>query len=140
MKEKERHRQLSDLEFAKQFKDCILDPALFSHEAHLRLAWIHITKHGLNQAIKNVCDQIVAFTHSLGASTKFNKTLTVAAVKIVYHFIQKSKSDNFQDFMVEFPRMKYNFQDLLNAHYQIDIFNSEKAKKEFLEPDILPFE
>jgi len=67
-------------------------------------------------------------------------TLTIAASKAVAHFIQKSKSNSFHDFILEYPRLKNNFKDLMNAHYKIDIFNSAKAKKEFIEPDLLPFD
>jgi len=55
-------------------------------------------------------------------------------------FCLKSKLDNFRDFIEEFPRLKYNFKDLLAQHYGIDIFNSEIAKCSFLEPDLLPFD
>jgi hypothetical protein len=41
--------KLRDELFEKQFQNCQFNPALFNHEAHLRLAWIHITKYGLVQ-------------------------------------------------------------------------------------------
>ncbi|MGE5108664.1 MAG: hypothetical protein ACM3H8_14060 [Sphingobacteriales bacterium] len=136
----ETHYQLNDAEFEKQFEDCVLDPGLFSHEAHLRLAWIHLKKYGINKATQNICQQILKFASHLGQKDKFNKTLTVAAVKAVYHFMQRSKQNNFSAFINEFPRLKYNFKELLRFHYGIDIFNSERAKKEYIEPDLLPFD
>ena len=42
----EKHYQLSDEEFEQQFQNCLLSPVLFTHEAHLRLAFIHILKYG----------------------------------------------------------------------------------------------
>lgn len=134
------HFQLTDAAFEEQFVACTLDSSLFSHEAHLRLAWIHIKNYGPAAAIENVCTQLVQYTKSLGAENKYNKTLTVAAVKAVYHFIQKSASDDFAGFIAEFPRLKFNFKELMAAHYQPDIFSSKQAKKEFLEPDLLPFD
>ena len=47
----EPHYALSDPEFEKQFESAVLDPKFFSHEAHLRLAWIHVTKYGVERAI-----------------------------------------------------------------------------------------
>lgn len=35
------HHQLNDQQFEEQFQNCTFDPTLFTHEAHLRLAWIH---------------------------------------------------------------------------------------------------
>jgi hypothetical protein len=46
-KRTEKHLDLSDNEFEKQFINCELSPDIFSHEAHLRLAWINIKKMGL---------------------------------------------------------------------------------------------
>ena len=132
--------QLTDLEFSNAFKNATLDPKLFNHEAHLRLAWIYIDRDGIEEAITQVCSQITNYATSLGAANKYNETVTIAAVRAVYHFYLKSKSDNFRDFIEEFPRLKNNFKDLLAQHYGIDIFNSEVAKCSFLEPDLLPFD
>jgi len=136
----EDHYQLSDLEFEKKFEGRGLDPSLLNHEAHLRLAWIHINAYGIDVALPNVQSQIKGFVKHIGAENKYNTTLTVAAIRAVYHFMQKSESNNFRNFIEEFPRLKNNFKNLIDAHYGFDIFNSEKAKHQFLEPDLLPFD
>jgi len=136
----ENHFQLSDLEFKKQFETCELTPSLFSHEAHLRLAWIHINAYGIDVALASIPSQIKNFVRQLGAEDKYNTTLTVAAIKAVYHFMLKSESTNFKDFIKEFPRLKNSFRNLIDAHYGFDIFNSEQARFQFLEPDLLPFD
>ncbi len=135
----EKHRQLNDLDFKEQFKNTILDPTLFSHEAHIRLAWIYITNYNVVTACELIPGQILNFATKHGDPDKFNTTVTIAAIHIVDHFIQKSESLNFQDFIAEFPRIKYNFKELLNSHYGFDIFTSKKAKLNYIEPDILSF-
>lgn len=140
MKESKSHFSLNDWDFEKQFSDGSLNPALFNHEAHLRLAWIHIDKYGIEKAIENICNQLVAFVGALGASDKYNKTLTIAAIRAVYHFKLRSQTDNFQDFIAEFPRLKYSFRDLIKSHYSTDIFKSQNAKQEYLKPELLPFD
>ena len=136
----ESHYQLNDTEFEKQFENCTLNPTLFNHEAHLRLAWIHARKYGIEKAEVNLCDQISRFDTVFGDGTKFNMTLTIASVKTINHFIQKSKSNSFNEFINEFPRLKFNFRDVLGFHYKIDVFKNEEAKHKYLEPDLLPFE
>jgi len=133
------HYQLTEKEFESQFSNCTLDSSIFNHEAHIRLAWIHINKYGIEQALINVDSQLFSYVCSLDAEDKYNKTVTIAAVKAVYHFMQKSESNNFKDFILEHPRLKTNFKDLLSQHYSIDIFNSENTKSSFLEPNLLPF-
>jgi len=136
----EEHFNLNDDEFERQFKACNLDPLLFTHEGHLRLAYIHIGKYGHDVAITNICNQLAAFVTHLGAIEKYNTTLTVAAVKAVYHFMQKSKAHDFKGFIAEFPQLKYEFKKMMQSHYDFDIFNSPKAKKTFLEPNLLTFD
>lgn len=136
----EKHFDLTNAELERQFENCELDPSIFSHEAHLRLAWIHIHQYGIEKALLQIPNQLINFTAYHGAKNKYNKTLTIAAIKAVYHFMLRSKSGHFEDFIKEFPRLKYNFKELIAAHYQMDIFHSEKAKSEFLEPDLLPFD
>ncbi|WP_242087297.1 hypothetical protein [Aestuariivivens sediminis] len=133
------HFELTDQEFEKYFALCKLDPSLFNHEAHLRLAWIHISKYGLIQAEQNIMNQLKAFVGSLNEKDKFNTTLTIAAIKMVYHFMCKSNSDNFKNFVMEFPRLNSNFKELVASHYGFDIFNSQIAKEHYLTPDLKPF-
>lgn len=136
----ENHFKLSDFDFEKMFNSCELNPSDFTHEAHLRLAWININKYGIEQAEKNIQNGLQKYVEFVGAKDKYNTTLTLAATKAVYHFMLKSKSDSFKNFIMEFPRLKHNFKDLMACHYGFDIYNSDKAKMEFLEPDLIPFD
>ena len=110
----EKHRQLSDLEFEEQFANCTMDPQLFSHEAHIRLAWIHVRKYGVEGACDNVCQQIQKYDQVFDEGIKFNQTVTIACVRAVHQFIQKSKLDNFDQFILKYPKLKTNLKDLLD--------------------------
>ena len=136
----ETHFDLTDPEFEKSFAECTLSPAIFSHEAHLRLAWIHIDKNGIEQAKVNIQNQIKDFVAHVGAKDKYHHTLTITAIHAVHHFMNKSESNNFIDFISEFPQLKGNFKKLIASHYSFDIFESAAARNEFVEPDLLPFE
>jgi hypothetical protein len=136
----ESHLQLSDSDFENQFADHTIDPAIFTHEAHLRLAWIHIHQYGLDTAITNICSQLKSFTQVLGVPDKYNETVTVAAIRAVYHFTLQSKAGTFEAFIEEHPRLKTNFKQMLAQHYTIDIFTDPKVKALFVQPDKLPFD
>ncbi len=135
----ESHYDLDDDQFEKQFQSADLPGDLFNHEAHLRLAWIHIHKYGCPAAIENITRQIRAYAAAVGAVGKYNHTLTIATVKTVDHFMRKSESNSFAAFIQEFPRLNTNFSQLLAVHYSAFIFESEKARQDFVEPDLLPF-
>ncbi|MAX79885.1 MAG: hypothetical protein CL843_06895 [Crocinitomicaceae bacterium] len=140
MHKKENHFKLSDAEFELQFRNCTLNPADFSHEAHIRLAWIHIRQYGIEQAEKNIQTQLQQFVATLGATDKYHTTLTIAAVKAVYHFMLKAHATSFEGFITEFPQLKHNFKGLIEAHYSFDVYTSAKAKATYLSPDLLPFD
>ena len=136
----EAHYQYSDSEFERQFQEMTMNPLHFSHEAHLRLAWVHINKYGVDKAIEKVCAQIKAFDLFHGKGDKYHHTVTVAAVKAVDHFINKSSASGFHEFILENPRLKENFKHLIDQHYSYNIFTSEEARLEFMNPDLLPFD
>lgn len=136
----QKHTKLSDSEFMRQFLACELAPEDFSHEAHLRLAWLNLDQYGKEKAEVEIQHQLLNFIDFVGARDKYNVTVTLAAMKIVYHFKQKSQSGNFKDFIAEFPQLNSNFKELISAHYSMNIFSSEEAKTSFLAPDLLPFD
>jgi hypothetical protein len=134
------HADYSDEEFEQLFQECRLDPKLFSHEAHLRLAWIHVRKYGMERAIESICGQLQRYVQEIGAQSKYHHTLTIAAIKVVAHFMRRSTSTSFNAFIVEHSRLKFNFKELIGSHYRIDIFNCDKARHQFMEPDFEPFD
>lgn len=134
------HNNFSDLAFVTAFQQCRLRPEQFGHEAHLRLAWLYLENYGLEKAIQLVQKDLKKYVSHWGASDKYNTTLTIASVRAVYHFMERSESNTFKEFIAEFPKLKYQFMELLSCHYAIDIFNSEAAKVAYLEPELLPFD
>ena len=134
------HFDLTDAEFEQQIVHCNLDPDMFTHEAHLRLAYMHIKKFGVRLAQNNIQNLLLNFVQYVGAKDKYNKTLTIAAIKVVHHFMLKAKSNNFNDFLIELPQLKERFKELIKEHYSFDIFDSRQAKLAYLEPDLLPFD
>ena len=52
------HTDYTDDVFELAFSNCKLDPAIFNHEAHLRLTWIHLHKYGLDTALTNIKTQL----------------------------------------------------------------------------------
>lgn len=133
------HFKLDDTTFEQQFDNAVLPDALFTHEAHLRLAWIQLERFEIEEAAIRVCEQIQKYASSLGAATKFHKTLSTAAVHVVAHFKQKSQSISFQEVLQEFPRLNEGFKELLLSHYSQDVLFSTEARTHYLEPDLIPF-
>lgn len=134
------HTDYTDTQFEQAFQSCIFPPALFNHEAHLRLAWLYLNHYGETEAIERISTQLRAYVMALGASDKFNQTLTVAAIKATQHFRGRSKATQFSESLAEWPRLLTDFRALMAAHYSFDVFESTVAKQRYLEPDLLPFD
>ena len=140
MATKEKHYRFSDEVYEQKFRDCKFPPLYFSHEAHLRLAYIHLKKYGLEQSITNMCTQIYDFAIKYGAIMKFNATVTYASLQIMYHYMNQGKSDNFPDLMIEFPYLLKNFKAEIQKYYSWDVFRSLEAKATIHQPDLEPFQ
>ena len=136
----EKHYRFSDEVYEQKFRECKFPPLYFSHEAHLRLAYIHLKKYGLEQSIKNMCTQIYDFAIKYGATMKFNATVTYASLQIMYHYMNKGESLNFSDLMEEFPQLLKDFKTEIQKHYSWDVFRSPEAKANILQPDLEPFQ
>lgn len=133
------HYDLSDQEFEKQFAECKLPPEIFNHEAHLRLAWIHLTNYGLEQSLIRIPRQLKEYVVFAGAADKYNHTLTLAAIYAVDHFRSKTAPASFPDFIKQFPELKNQFRELMQSHYSFDIFKSPEARHTFMQPDLAAF-
>lgn len=136
----EKHYRFTDEVYEQKFRDCKFPPLYFSHEAHLRLAYIHLEKYGLEQSIENMCTQIYDFAIKYGATMKFNATVTYASLQIMYHYMNKGESENFPDLMKEFPHLLEDFKGEIQKYYSWDVFRSLEAKAKIHKPDLKPFE
>ncbi|MBK8503090.1 MAG: hypothetical protein IPL46_13280 [Saprospiraceae bacterium] len=131
------HSLLPDEVFIAQFEKCELDPKCFTHEAHLRLAYLYLQKFGTEEAIVKLCRGIARFDRVLGSGDKFHMTSTIASVAVLNHFIRKSNALDFHSLTAEYSQLKTEFKRLLNTHYSPLVLNSPRSKSEFILPDLL---
>ena len=130
---------LSDKEFLDQFENLTLDPAQFNHYGHIRLAWLYLTQHPLDEAIIKVTRGIQAFATSQDATDKFRHTLTEAIVRIMSARMQTSSNDSLDEFLSINRDLTDNMMQVVGKHYSGEILDSEPAKTGFVEPDLAPF-
>lgn len=130
---------ISDSEFLNQFEALTLDPKYFSHNGHLRLAWLYLNSSDLNEAIDKVTTGISNYANSLGATDKFQHTLTEAIVRIMAMRIEKHPTNSFASFLQANPDLVKDIWGVVGTYYSSETLNSEQAKKQFVEPDLKPF-
>ena len=133
------HWNYGDKELLALLNNGKLNPQLFNHEAHIRVSWTLLEDHALPVAIDRICSTILTYVSHLGAEDKFHKTLTVAGAYAVFHFKRKSKATTVKSFLLEFPQLKYEFNELISSHYSTERLNSIEAKERYIQPDLSSF-
>lgn len=133
------HFELSDHEFMAQFVNCTLNPDLFSHEAHVRLAYLILKDAPFDQAEVQLATLILAFVKNLGFEEKFNRTITYAAAKIIKKRIENSEAVTFKTFLKQHSDLTDNMLALIQIHYSKHLLFSPEARKEIFQPDLQDF-
>ncbi len=128
-----------DIEFKKQVEACTFPIRDFDHRAHLRLAYIYLVEHKTDEAIEKMRNALLWMLQKAGIepSSKFHETLTKAWVLAVQYFMsQTDESDSADSFINSNPRMLDS--KIMMTHYSEATLFSDKARNEFIEPDIEP--
>ena len=121
--------QLTDNQLLGRIQECSLDPTDFTHETLLRLSWILIQKYGLDEAIQKNKEIKENYYKTALKSDKFNITLTKAYVEILHHFMERSSTNDFEKLLREFPRLKFNFKNLVKTHYGYNILKKHRKEE-----------
>ncbi|MGB0494900.1 MAG: hypothetical protein ACPGJI_00990 [Kangiellaceae bacterium] len=131
--------QISDNDFIEQFENKTLDPRYFNHIGHLRLAWLYLNTNNLQDAIQTSCFRIKAYATSLGATTKFNTTITSALLEIMNKRMKSTDTGSWELFLQQNRDLVNDALSILSQHYSIELIFSEQARLCFVEPDLSPF-
>jgi len=132
--------ELSDETFLSQFEEKSLDPKYFSHLGHIKLAWIYLNKYEYSIAVDKTCVGVNAYAASLGAKDKFNMTMTVAMMEIMFNRINRLHDKSWQKFMTNNTDLIENSLAILFKYYSKEQLFSNAAKMTVLEPDLRPIE
>lgn len=127
------NQALSDDDFLAKYEAFALSE--FSHEDHLRMAYLYARRGGIPAAVSGA-RRIRLFAEALGAPEKYHDTLTVAWARVVGHFALSTPEASFAAFLEAHPQLLR--RDLLGAHYSHDLLFSPAARSGFVEPDLLP--
>jgi len=148
----------SDDEFLRQFEACTLPYVHWTHRAHLRVAYIYLTRLGLEGALRTVTAGIRAYNRSQGIvdtpSSGYHETMTVAWLHLVAAMLAEYGPTGAVDaapvegalaqttsaserFLENQPQLRE--KKLLRLFYSRQRFCSPEAKYHFLPPDLTAF-
>ena len=125
-----------DRDFLRSFEAGEVSPADFKHAAHVRLAYVYMCEHDVDNAAARMKDALHAFLRHNGINeSKYHETLTRAWVMAVDHYMQKSApSDSAASFMNANPALLDS--KIMLTHYSAEVLFSADARRSFVPPDI----
>lgn len=110
-------------------------PADFSHEAHVRLAYILLAGAGTDAAVARMRELIAGFlTHHGLPAEKYHETLTRAWILAVRHFMDRGPAHSAGAFLAQHPALLDT--RIMLTHYRAETLFSADARGRFIEPDL----
>jgi hypothetical protein len=126
---------MNDQMFLSAFENGILHD--FPHRAHIRMAWLYLRAYGLELGTQRIREGIQRLARQHGATQKYHETITVFWALLVHHTIMDNLSSaDFETFVKSYPIL-LNSQAIYR-HYSHDRLWSDAARREWVEPDVLP--
>ncbi len=127
-----------DLRFQRSFEAFEVEPSVFDHAAHVRLAYVYLCQHSTEEAAERMKASLLSFLEHLGVGrAKFHETITTAWTKAVRHFMELSNpSASSAEFVASNPRLLDT--QIMLKHYSAHLLFSQVARSAFVQPDIAP--
>jgi flavin reductase len=108
----------------------------FPHKAHLRMAWLYVTRFGSEAAIDRAARGIRILAEANGQANLYHDTVTRAWVYLVAAAVTRSPSASFGDFLARNPQLLD--KRLLLEHYSPNLLASSPARAAWIAPDLAP--
>ena len=123
--------------FLRAFEDGSLPPAAWTHEAHVRLAWLVLRREALSEATDRVRDGIRRYNATvLGRPEAYHDTLTVAYVRIIASRMRPH--EDWAGFAERNPDLLDYRRPVTSRYYSAARMASPEARERVLAPDLEP--
>jgi hypothetical protein len=126
---------MTDDDFLAAFEDCTLPRTEWTHFAHLRMAWLYLTRLSFGEALRRVRNGIRRYNASAG-SDGYHETVTVAFVALVGSRL--TAGEDFAGFRAGNPDLFTRSPAILERHYSPAALSSTAARQRFVRPDREP--
>jgi hypothetical protein len=108
----------------------------FDHRQHVKFAWSVLQEMSVDEAVEIVSSEIRDFAE-VRAPGKYHQTLTEFWVHLVAHTREHGDLDaDFDEHLARFPILMDSSAQ--KQHYSPAVLASERARQQFVAPDLLP--
>lgn len=127
---------MTENELFEQFENGKLDAKIFTHEIHVKTAWIYLSKFDLPLAMLNFSTALKNFAKVNKADKLYHETITFAYLMLIN---ERMKSSEHLQTWEEFAQANADLLDwknnVLKKYYRQITIKSFFAKKHFVFPD-----
>jgi hypothetical protein len=131
-----------DEAFLKAFEDCTLPFEQWRHDAHIKVAYLHLHQLPYDQALDKIRESIKRYNAATNTPESlergYHETITVAWMRLVRFTLCEYGPAASADEFLEAQEHLLN-KKALRFFYSRDHLISWRAKAEFVEPDLAPF-
>jgi len=115
------------LEEVSRFENCEYALDEFDHHEHLRVAWTYLRLVGFDAALARMRQGLLRFSAYHNAMG-YNETITVFWMRVLMTHCEADPAEVIQNIPKE----------ILFRHFSRECVMSEQARRQWIEPDLLP--
>lgn len=131
------HAELNNQEFIRQIETAAINPEWFTHEAHIRMAWLYLIDFDQDAALQNICEAIKGIDAKYAGGTRYHHTITVVFARSIGILMQWEPGKTWQEFVAVNGGLRIS-KKFLAEYYSDEILYSDEAKTQFVAPDKKP--
>nr|WP_294945265.1 hypothetical protein [uncultured Mucilaginibacter sp.] len=131
------HHNLNNQEFLRQIETVTIDPELFNHEAHIRMAWLYLNEFEKDTALGRISAGIKGIDAKYAGGMKYHHTITMVFANSMVALMQGKIHKTWQEFVAANAGIGIS-KSFLAEYYSDDLLYSEEAKAGFVMPDNKP--
>ena len=122
----------ADRDFLRAFEQCSLPEAGWTHEAHLRMAWLYLSALPFELALERIREGILRYnTRVLGRPDQYHDTITVAFARLIAARLMQGET--WTAFLARSTELFE--RRLLERYYSPELLASVGARARFTPPD-----
>ena len=129
---------MTDHELLTAFERCTLPATAWTHEAHVRAAWIYLSRHDEAEALRRIRTSINRFNDTVTKKPgAYHETITAAYVRLIADRRSRLPARHtFGQFKDTSPDLLDRTLSALLHHYRRDTLFSDAARAGWVEPDL----
>lgn len=138
---------MTDDEFLARFEAAEFTRKDWTHEAHVRMAWLYLTRVPFGESLEKVRGGIQKLNAAIGPRpvpqwscmrprTGYHETITVAFVRVIASRL--GEDEGYEEFRDRNPDLYDRELPALLRHYSKSLLFSTRARSHFIEPDREP--